>query len=92
MMTSDISVGHPHPDYFPFATLEATTLPIDSYPVTPEQEASASPFSWIWNLFSAPNKKRMDKISVPKYVSDPINEVNLATALQYGTFKQRQTK
>ena len=82
--------GIPHPDYFPFATLEATTLPIDTYSATPEPEAPSSAFSWIWNLFSGPSKQRTNKISVPKYVSDPINDVNLATCLQYGAFKLRQ--
>ncbi|KIM25871.1 hypothetical protein M408DRAFT_17111 [Serendipita vermifera MAFF 305830] len=76
--------GVPNPDYFPFATLEATTLPIDAYKATPDLETEPSALSWLWNLFSGPNKQRTNKISVPKYVSDPINEVNLATALQYG--------
>lgn len=76
--------GVPHPDYFPFATLEASTLPVDTYSSTPGTITSPSPLAWLWNLFSSPSAARTTKISVPKYVSDPLNEVNLATALQYG--------
>ncbi|KAG8786531.1 hypothetical protein FRC15_011250 [Serendipita sp. 397] len=75
--------GIPHPDYFPFATLEATTLAIDTYSDTPGEPGSPSPLSWLWNLFSPPAKPRTTRITVPKYVSDPINDVNLATSLQY---------
>ncbi|KAG8818184.1 hypothetical protein FRC17_010913, partial [Serendipita sp. 399] len=75
--------GIPHPDYFPFATLEATTLAIDTYSETPGETTSPSPLSWLWNLFSSPAKQRTTKITVPKYVSDPVNDVNLATTLQY---------
>jgi hypothetical protein len=82
---SDKISGVPHPDYFPFVTLEATTLPTDAYSTTPRRDDStSSPLAWLWNLFSGPNKSRLGKIVVPKYVSDPINEVNLATGLQYG--------
>ena len=70
--------------------MDATTLPIDTYDATPGLETTSTPLSWLWNLFSSQSKQRTDKISVPKYVSDPINEVNLATALQYGPYSPRR--
>lgn len=40
--------------------------------------------SWVWRLFGAA-KEKTSSIVIPKYTSDPVNEINLATALQYGT-------
>ncbi|PVF95527.1 PLP-dependent transferase [Serendipita vermifera] len=76
--------GLPHPDYFPFASLEAKTLPRDYYSTSTTAEAAPTGLSWFWNLFSGSSTKHMGHIAVPKYVSDPIKDVNLATALQYG--------
>ena len=42
--------------------------------------------SWVWKLFGAGSSKdKTSNITVPKYVNSPNKEVNLATALQYGT-------
>lgn len=40
--------------------------------------------SWFWKLFGSPSKQKTMPISVPKYTSKA-SDVNLATALQYGT-------
>jgi aromatic amino acid aminotransferase I / 2-aminoadipate transaminase len=77
-------LGLPNPDYFPFASLEAKTLPIDYYSASPSAEAEATGLSWLWNLFSNSSAKHMGHIAIPKYVTDPTKDVNLATALQYG--------
>lgn len=39
----------------------------------------------MWKLFGAGSKEKTNSITIPKYTSDPANEVNLAVALQYGT-------
>ncbi|EKM59753.1 uncharacterized protein PHACADRAFT_250454 [Phanerochaete carnosa HHB-10118-sp] len=74
--------GMPHPDYFPFADVSANALASDSFTLEPKRESSS--LSWVWKLFGA-GKEKTSPINVPKYASDPVNEVNLAVALQYGT-------
>lgn len=74
--------GMPHPGYFPFADVSASALVPDSFSLEPKQESST--LSWVWKLFGA-GKEKTNPITIPKYVSDPTKEVNLAVALQYGT-------
>ncbi|KAI0089178.1 PLP-dependent transferase [Irpex rosettiformis] len=77
--------GLPHPDYFPFADVSANVLVHDAYSLEPSEERSSS-LSWVWKLFGAgSSKEKTTGITIPKYVSDANKEVNLATALQYGT-------
>ena len=52
----------------------------DSFSVQPKAE---SPLAWFWNLFGS-GKEKTTSITIPKYPTNP-EEVNLATALQYGT-------
>lgn len=78
--------GMPPPDYFPFDTLEANTLPSDVFAASPEaalKEENPGPITWLWSLLGTKGKHRTEHIKVPKYASDPSKEVNLATALQY---------
>lgn len=78
--------GMPPTDYFPFDTLEANTLPSDTFAASPEaalKEQTTGPISWLWSLLGTKGKHRTEHITVPKYASDPSKEVNLATALQY---------
>jgi len=80
--------GVPPADYFPFDTLEANTLPSDAFAASPEaalKEGSSGPISWFWSLLGTKGKHRTEHITVTKYVSDPVKEVNLASALQYST-------
>lgn len=57
----------------------------DAYSLEPSQERSSG-LSWVWKLFGAGSSKdKTTNITIPKYVTDELNEVNLATALQYGT-------
>lgn len=74
--------GMPHPDYFPFAQISASALNSDSFSLDAPQGESS--LSWVWRLFGAA-KEKTSSIVIPKYTSDPVNEINLATALQYGT-------
>ncbi|KAI0685029.1 pyridoxal phosphate-dependent transferase [Cytidiella melzeri] len=76
--------GMPHPSYFPFADISANALLHDAYSLEPSQERSS--LSWVWKLFGAgSSKEKTTNITIPKFVSNPMEEVNLATALQYGT-------
>lgn len=65
------------------ARSSAALIP-DSFSLEPTQQESS--LSWVWKLFgSGSRKEKTTAITIPKYASDPTNEVNLATALQYGT-------
>lgn len=44
---------------------------------------SESSFSWLWKLFGG-RKEKTNTITIPKYPDQP-TDINLATALQYGT-------
>lgn len=56
----------------------------DNFSLDPPAEKSA--LSWVWKLFGAgSSKEKTTPIAVPKYASNPAEEVNLAVALQYGT-------
>lgn len=58
----------------------------DSFSLHPAQPDEESSLSWVWKLFGASTRKeKTTSITIPKYTSDPMNEINLATALQYGT-------
>ena len=71
--------GLPSPEYFPFASITADALVSDTYSGTPDDR---SPLAWIWNLFSA-TREKTTQVSIPKYPNKP-EDLNLATALQYG--------
>ncbi|KIP08349.1 hypothetical protein PHLGIDRAFT_18957 [Phlebiopsis gigantea 11061_1 CR5-6] len=78
--------GMPHPSYFPFADVSASALVPDSFSLHPAQPEEESSLSWVWKLFGASTRKeKTTAITIPKYASDPMNDINLAVALQYGT-------
>ncbi|KAF8913865.1 pyridoxal phosphate-dependent transferase [Gymnopilus junonius] len=70
--------GLPSPEYFPFERVGADILVAKSYA---DNSTSKGTFAWIWDFFSS--KASTVPISVPKYPESP-EDVNLATALQYG--------
>ncbi|KAI0751113.1 PLP-dependent transferase [Daedaleopsis nitida] len=72
--------GMPSEAYFPFAAISGDALVADSFAVTNQ---SGSSLSWLWKLFGA-RKEKTNTIVVPKYPATK-DDVNLATALQYGT-------
>ncbi|KAL7282645.1 hypothetical protein ACG7TL_004118 [Trametes sanguinea] len=74
--------GMPSPDYFPFAAISGDALVPESFSVTNTQ--SESSLSWLWKLFGSNRKEKTNNITIPKFPEHP-DEVNLATALQYGT-------
>ncbi|KAI0638513.1 PLP-dependent transferase [Trametes polyzona] len=74
--------GMPNADYFPFAAISGDALVPESFSVTNTQ--SESSFSWLWKLFGSARKEKTSAIHIPKYPKHP-EDVNLATALQYGT-------
>lgn len=77
--------GMPAPSYFPFADVSANVLVHDSFAINTSERNSS--ISWIWRLFGAgSSKEKTTSITVPKYPSKP-EDINLATALQYGTAK-----
>lgn len=58
----------------------------DSFSLHPAQPEEESSLSWVWKLFGASTRKeKTTSITIPKYTSDPMNDINLAVALQYGT-------
>ncbi|KAH8094916.1 PLP-dependent transferase [Cristinia sonorae] len=71
--------GMPHPDYFPFADISGNALPQNSYSV--DASSRTSSLSWIWNIFGS--KPKTIPVTIPKYPTAS-DQVNLATALQYG--------
>ena len=73
----EFALGLPSPEYFPFENIGANVLAPDSF----SHATSKGPLSWFWDLFSS--KATTIPISVPKYPENP-EDVNLATALQYG--------
>ncbi|THV08593.1 PLP-dependent transferase [Dendrothele bispora CBS 962.96] len=74
--------GMPNPAYFPFASVSGEALVPDSYPLNVTTESSST--SWFWKLFSSSgSKERTTPITIGKYPKKP-EDVNLATALQYG--------
>ncbi|EPQ59207.1 PLP-dependent transferase [Gloeophyllum trabeum ATCC 11539] len=75
--------GMPNPGYFPFSTISADVLVPDSFPVSSSSQSSS--LSWLWKIFGAGSKEKTTSVSIPKYVKNPRDDVNLATALQYGT-------
>jgi aromatic amino acid aminotransferase I / 2-aminoadipate transaminase len=70
------------PMYLQFFTTPTALIP-DSFSLSPNIQRESS-LSWVWKLFSG-QKEKTTSITIPKYTSDPLNEVNLAVALQYGT-------
>ncbi|KAH9855019.1 PLP-dependent transferase [Lenzites betulinus] len=74
--------GMPNPDYFPFAAISGDALVSDSFAVN--NQPSESSLSWLWKLFGSSRKEKTNAITIPKYPTRP-GDVNLATALQYGT-------
>ncbi|KAI0082536.1 PLP-dependent transferase [Panus rudis PR-1116 ss-1] len=77
--------GMPHPSYFPYAEISASGLAADNFPLETTQKDNS--VSWLWKIFgvsSSKDKVKTIPITVPKYPSSP-DDVNLATALQYGT-------
>lgn len=80
--------GLPATSLFPYETIEATVPRPDAFALDPIAEPSSltSPFSWLWSLlFSSRKDSKHFKISIPKYAARPDRELQLATALQYGT-------
>ncbi|KAI0329543.1 PLP-dependent transferase [Cubamyces sp. BRFM 1775] len=75
--------GTPSPDYFPFAAISGDALVPESFSVTNSQ--SESSLSWLWKIFGGARKEKTNTITIPKFTDHPQEEVNLATALQYGT-------
>ncbi|KAI9000704.1 PLP-dependent transferase [Trametes punicea] len=74
--------GTPSPHYFPFAAISGDALVPESFSVSNAQ--SESSLSWLWKLFGSSRKEKTSTISIPKFPERP-EDVNLATALQYGT-------
>lgn len=75
--------GMPSPDYFPFAAISGDALVPESFAVSSSQ--SESSLSWLWKLFGGSGRKeKTSTITIPKYVDRPAEDINLATALQYG--------
>ncbi|KAJ6484992.1 pyridoxal phosphate-dependent transferase [Mycena vitilis] len=72
--------GTPSPAYFPFSDISANVLAANSFPVEREQESTS--LSWFWKLLGA-GKERTTAVTIPKYSVRP-EDLNLATALQYG--------
>ncbi|KAJ7604554.1 pyridoxal phosphate-dependent transferase [Mycena polygramma] len=72
--------GTPSPAYFPFSDISANVLAANSFPVEREQESTS--LSWLWKLLGA-GKERTTSVTIPKYSVRP-EDLNLATALQYG--------
>ncbi|CDO75895.1 hypothetical protein BN946_scf184523.g4 [Trametes cinnabarina] len=54
----------------------------ESFSVSDSQ--SESSLSWLWKLFGSSHKEKTNSITIPKFPERP-EDVNLATALQYGT-------
>ena len=82
--------GLPHPSLFPFETISAISPKADFYPLnSSSQPSSLTRVSWFWKLLgykdNVPNKNQLE-FTIKKWndSDDPLN-VNLATALQYGT-------
>ncbi|KAI0355373.1 PLP-dependent transferase [Trametes cingulata] len=75
--------GMPSPDYFPFAGISGDALVSESFSVSKAQPESSG-LSWLWKLFGA-RKEKTTTITIPKFTDHPAEQVNLATALQYGT-------
>jgi aromatic amino acid aminotransferase I len=74
--------GIPHPDLFPFETLQAYTLPVDhislDLPRVPRKHKLGL-YEWLFGRDPA-----TDKISIPKYAENPTpSTIQLATSLQY---------
>lgn len=75
-------LGLPSPDYFPTSTITVDAQVPDSFNLAPDADSSVS---WFWKLFGYSSRvERTERYSIPKFTSNPA-EVNLATALQYGT-------
>ncbi|KAI0650413.1 PLP-dependent transferase [Trametes meyenii] len=74
--------GTPSPDYFPFAAISGDALVPESFAVSANH--SESSLSWLWKLFGGSSKEKTSPITIPKFTERP-EDVNLATALQYGT-------
>jgi aromatic amino acid aminotransferase I / 2-aminoadipate transaminase len=78
--------GLPSPDYFPFTSISADTLPVDAFPLIVPHSTSApssSPFSWLWRLFGA-SKDDTTRVEIPHKPRPGDGGLNLTTALQYG--------
>lgn len=71
----------PIPQYL--SSAKPPALVPESFAVTSSQ--SESSLSWLWKLFGANGRKeKTSTITIPKYVDRPTEDINLATALQYG--------
>ena len=70
--------GIPSPEYFPFETLSATVLAIDTLPLDPPRKpAKQSIFSWLFG-------NKTTSFTVPKFVQGAdASTIQLATSLQY---------
>jgi aromatic amino acid aminotransferase I len=70
--------GIPSPEYFPFESLSAESLPVDHVPLDNPRTPKKAWFDWTFGY------KKLEKISVPKYVHDAKpTDLQLATSLQY---------
>ena len=71
-------LGIPSPEYFPFETVSASVLAVDTLPLNPPRKPSKqSILSWLFG-------PKTTSFSIPKYVPGAdITTVQLATSLQY---------
>lgn len=65
-------------------TLCAAALVPESFALSTSYSNSSTGLSWLWKLFGSARKEKTSPITVPKYPATK-DDVNLATALQYGT-------
>ncbi|PCH40915.1 PLP-dependent transferase [Wolfiporia cocos MD-104 SS10] len=74
--------GLPSENYFPFSSVGGEILAPDSFTLNPSEQGSS--LSWLWKLFGRSSKEKTSTITIPRFTDSP-DQVNLATALQYGT-------
>lgn len=77
--------GIPHPQYFPFCTLESALLSPDAF--TSIEENGTSTLDLSIKAGSNDAERAHDKLVVQKWPEHPGEEINLARALQYDMAK-----
>ncbi|KAJ3014187.1 hypothetical protein NUW54_g1370 [Trametes sanguinea] len=68
----------------PFPEMVGVVVRRSLFGTATEQAPSESSLSWLWKLFGSNRKEKTSSITIPKFPAHP-DDVNLATALQYGT-------